>query len=357
MKIYVVTTFVGCFGVDENNKIISFKPFPKNPEEAADKLNLSKTKIIDAEKLIIEELKNKGYSEFVFPFQKSGVKTVEPDNKAEKYIKQNLREIVAGKKFFKDQIEFNKFLVEVNAELTRAKIRQSTSRDRIIMQTISAIDELDKSLNIFMERLREMYSIYFPEMDRAVANHEKYVKLVVDYGYKDKFEDATMLKLAEKSMGIEFTKEDMEIVQQFARKMIDLYSLKRDLIKYTEETTKSIAPNLSDIAGPMLAARLVSKAGGLERLAKNASSTIQLLGAEKSLFRFLHGKGKSPRFGILATHPLVQNTPERLKGRVARMVASKLSIAAKIDYYSKEYRGEKMKKEMQEKIKKILSSR
>jgi len=83
------------------------------------------------------------------------------------------------------------------------------------------------------------------------------------------------------------------------------------------------------------------------------SSTIQLLGAEKALFRHLHGHGKSPKHGIISTHPLVQNAPKELKGKVARLLASKLSIAAKLDNYSKKNQSERLKRELQEKIKEL----
>lgn len=356
MKAYIVTTLVGCFAVDESNKIVSFRPFPKNPVEVSVKLDLSMSELIDEEKQLMEELKKKGYKEFVFSSKKIGVENVEPDNTAEKYIKENLRKIAIERKIFKDQIEFNEFLVSITTELTKARIRKSVGRDKLIIQAVSAIDELDKSINILVERLREFYSLHFPEMDRAISSHEKYVKLVTEYGHRSNIKDPEISKLIEHSVGIEFEKNDVEVAQRLAQTILNLYSLKEKLTKYVEDTTKMIAPNTSEIAGPMLSARLISKAGSFEKLAKSASSTIQLLGAEKSLFRFLHGKGKSPRFGILATHPLVQNAPEKLKGKVARAIASKLSIAAKIDFYSKEYKGKEMKKELQEKIEEILSS-
>jgi len=356
MKAYIVTTMVGCFGVDENNKIISFKPFPKNPAEIATKLSLASSEVIEEEKQLVEELRKKGYEEFIFSSRKIGAESVEADNNAEKYVKENLRSISIERKLFKDQLEFNKFLVSITTELAKAKIRKSVGRDKLIIQAVSAIDELDKSINILVERLREFYSLHFPEMDRVVANHEKYAKLIVEFGSRNNIKDQELSTLAKNSVGIEFEEKDIRIAQKLAQSILNLYSLKEDLTRYTEDATKTIAPNISEIAGPMLAARLISKAGSLEKLAKSASSTIQLLGAEKSLFRFLHGKGKSPRFGILATHPLVQNAPEKLKGKVARSIASKLSIAAKIDFYSKEDKSKEMKKELQEKIKEILSS-
>jgi nucleolar protein 56 len=104
----------------------------------------------------------------------------------------------------------------------------------------------------------------------------------------------------------------------------------------------------------MLAAKLISAAGGLEKLAKMASSTIQLLGAEKALFRHLRGKGRPPKYGLLYVHPLIQQASPKLRGRVARTLASKLAIAVRIDHYTKEDRSKKLKRELEEKIKGIL---
>jgi len=356
MKAYIITTFIGCFGVDEKNTIISFIPFPKDPKEVAFKLNLSREELIKEEKQLINDLKKKGYKEFIFPHEKSGAERVEKESEAEKYIKENLRKIALEKRIFKDQLEFNEFLVNVGTELTKTKIRKSVSKDKLVAQAVSAIDELERTINVLVERLREFYSLHFPEMDKAVSSHQKYAKLVSEFGHRSNIKDPEISKLVEDSVGIEFGKEDLEVAKKLAQLVLNLYSLKDEITKYVENTVKTIAPNTSEIAGPLLAAKLIAKAGGLEKLAKSASSTIQLLGAEKSLFRFLHGKGKSPRFGILAIHPLVQNAPEKLKGKVARAIASKLSIAAKIDFYSKEYRGSEMKEELQEKIKEILSS-
>ncbi|MGC8812072.1 MAG: hypothetical protein ACP5O8_00580, partial [Candidatus Aenigmatarchaeota archaeon] len=114
MRAYIVTTFIGCFGVDEKNKIISFSPFPKDFEKIAEKLAASETEIIDEEKKVQSELWKKGYKEFVFSVRKAGVRNVEAGNKAEIFIKENLRKIALEKGFVKDQVEFNQFLSRVS---------------------------------------------------------------------------------------------------------------------------------------------------------------------------------------------------------------------------------------------------
>lgn len=355
MKAYIVTALFGCFGVDEKDKIIGFIPFPRDPERIAEKLKTAEFEMIEEEKKLMHGLWEKGYKEFIFSIRKSGAKHIEPNNKAEQFVKENLRKLAVDRKFVKDQAEFNQLLSRVNLELTKVKIKKAIGRDSLVMQTVGAIEELDRSINIFIERLREFYGLHFPEMDRTISDHKKYARIIEKYGSREKIDEPELKQFTQKSMGADFKDYDIKAVQSIASEILKMYQLREDLTKYLEDLLKEVAPNFTELAGPILAARMIAKAGGLDKLSKMPSSTIQLIGAEKSLFRFLHGKGKSPRFGILYYHPLVLNAPEKLKGRVARVLASKLSIAAKMDFYSKEYKADKLKKEMDEKIRKILS--
>jgi nucleolar protein 56 len=357
MRAYIVTTFIGSFGVDEKNKIVAFRPFPKDPEKMAEKLKTSEIEIIEEEKQLMQDLWKKKFKGFVFAVRKPGVKHAEPNNAAEQFVKENLRKLATDKKFAKDQIEFNQLLTKVNIELTKVKIKKAIERDRIVIQTNGAIEELDKSINILVERLREFFGLHFPEMDRAIADHRRYASIIERFGSREKIEDPELKQLAPKTMGTDFTQDDVKAAQALAGEVIRLYELREALAKYLEKLLKEVAPNFTELVGPSIAAKLISRAGGLGKLARAPSSFIQLVGAEKSLFRYLHGVGKSPRFGILATHPIVQSAPENLKGRLARTIASKLSIAAKMDYYSKEYKADKLKKELGERIKEILSSK
>jgi len=357
MRAYIVTTFIGSFALDEKNKIISFRPFPKDPAKAAEKFKHSEIEVIDEEKQLTTDIWKKGFKDFIYAVRKPEIHHAEPGNPAEQFVKDNLRKLAVDYKFVKDQSEFNQFLTKLNVELTKVKIRKAVGRDSLIMQAIGATDELDKSLNIFIERLREWYGLHFPEMDRIITNHETFAKIIENFGNRKNIEYEDLKKLKENSMGIELQEEDVNTIQEMAKQITQLYSLREKTAKYIDKTLKNVAPNLRELAGPMLAAKLIAKAGGLEKLAKSPSSTIQLLGSEKALFRFLHGKGKSPKYGIIFSHPLIQNAAPEKKGKVARILAAKLSLAAKVDFYSHEDRSEKMKKELNEKIKKVLSSK
>ncbi|MEM5879279.1 MAG: hypothetical protein QXU74_02180 [Candidatus Aenigmatarchaeota archaeon] len=356
MRAYIVTTFIGVFGVTEENEIIHFEPFQKNPEKIAEKLRASKKEIIEEEKKVQDELKKKCFREIFFSTEKEGVNS-QKENKAEKFVKENLRNLALEHKFAKDQTEFNQLLTKINIELTKSKIKGAIEKDSFAIQIVKIIEEIDKMTNVLIERLREFYSLHFPEMDKMVQDHRKYAKIIEKYGSREKIEDPELSQIAQKSMGADFREEEIKTVQSIATEILNFYKLRDVLSEQMEKILREVSPNFTELAGSMLSAKLIAKAGGLEKLAKMPSSAIQLMGAEKSLFRFLHGKGKSPRFGMIYNHPLVLNAPEKLKGKVARIVAAKLSIAAKLDFYSKEYKGDKLKKELEEKVKKALSSK
>ncbi|MDI6807278.1 MAG: hypothetical protein QMD14_05770 [Candidatus Aenigmarchaeota archaeon] len=353
MKAFIIITFIGCFGVDEGNNIISFKLFPKNPEKIAEKIREAEMKIIDEEKEVIAGLKKRGFKEFIFNFKKPNVRA-ELGSSAEQFIKNNLRNLAIQYKLVQDQIEFNQLITNVNIELTKEKIRKVFERDSLVIQANNAVEELDKTINILIERLRELYSLHFPELDKAISSHEKFAKIVEELGAREKMVEPELKELAEKSVGAEFREEDIKVAQAIAKQIINLLNLRNETTNYMERNLKEVAPNFTELATPQIAAKLMARAGGLEKIAKMSASAIQLLGAERSLFRYLRGKGRGPRFGILALHPLVQGSSEQHKGRVARAVASKLSIAARIDYYSKKYRADELKKELMDKVKEIL---
>lgn len=325
MSTYQVKTFIGVFDIDENKKVVSFKPFPKDPITVAG------------------ELKEKS----------------EAPREIEDFLKENLLKYAIDYKFVKNQTEFNQFFTKVNSELAKQKIKETASRDNLIIHANNAIEELDKSVNVFIERLREWYSLHFPEMDRAIEDHETYAKLIEKFGDRENFDDSRVNQFKEKSSGMNFTGEDIETIKLFSSDISKLYELRKKFSDYLSKLLKEIAPNFTTLAGDVISAKLIAKAGGLERLSRMPSSTIQLLGSEKALFRFLksRGRSKSPKFGLIYNHPLIQNAPKEKQGKIARLLASKLSIAARIDYYSKDYKADGMKKDLEAKVKEILSSK
>ncbi len=343
MRVSLVKTFIGIFALDEKRKVILFKPFPKDHNVIAEKM-------ADVEPIEMQEIKSqlKDTKEFITD-----------DKEAESFVRQNLLKYALEKGFAKDNIEFNQLMTKVNSELSKQKIRESASRDGIIIHVNHAIEELDKSINVFTERLRELYSLHFPEMERMIDDHEKFAKLIEKFGDRKNIDDKQVNHFKEKSSGMEFTTDDIDAVKLLATEVIKMYELRSHLSDYQGKLVKEVAPNFVALAGDVIAARLISKSGGLERLSRMPSSTIQLLGSEKALFRFLksRGRSKSPKYGLIYNHPLIQNSPASKQGKLARLLSSKLSIAARIDYYSKDYKADEMKKDLEKKAKEILSSK
>ncbi len=351
MKAYITHNLIGVFGLDTNGKSIDHILFPKDANQIVQKIN--ETDLIPEEKKLIAKLKKKNCTELISS-KRNNAFQFDSEKIGEKLLRENLRFII--KKINLSDVDLNEQLTNIGIELTKRRIKEVVKKDKIIIQAVDAIDEIDKSLNIFTARLREWYGLHFPEMEMAVEKHERFVKLVSEYGLRENIDKKELKQIAKTSMGIDLSKEDEEILKDYATKIKELYKFREHLEKYVDHVLKEVAPNLREIGGSLLVARLIALTGGLEKMAKKPSSTIQLLGAEKALFRFLHGRGRSPKYGLLFTHQLIQNAPLKKRGKVARVLASKLSIAAKLDFYGKKVKSDELKKNLEERIKKIMGS-
>lgn len=345
MKAYIITTLFGSFAIGEDKKLIDYIPFEQNPSKAAEKFYQSQQKLIEEEKKLLERLA--GHDVF-FLVKKPNV-SYEENKEVLAYFNQNLLNFAL--KIFKTEQDFKNFLANASIELSKLKAKQKLQKDKIVVIVIGAIEELEKTLNVFAERLREWYGLHFPELEKTIKDHEKFAKLIIKYGHREKMEE--FKNLAQKSLGMEFEEQDIEQVKSFAEQFQQLLQTKEKLEKYLASLLNEVAPNLTALATPKIAAKLIAKAGSLEKLAKMSSSTIQLLGSEKALFRYLRGRGKPPKHGYIYLHPLIQKAPKKLRGKVARALASKLNMAVKIDYYSKENRVKQLKQQLDERIKEI----
>jgi len=350
MKVYIIQSLLGVFALDEKGELLDHIPYPKNIDKIVEKM--SDQNLTKEENELLKKLKKKGYNEFISS-KKTDEYEFELDNPGEKSFREKFRQI--AKKLGFSDVELNQFLTNIGIELTKRRTKETVKKDKVIIQAVDAIDEIDKSLNIFIARLREWYGLHFPEMDRLIEKHEKFAKIVSEYGLRNKIKEKELSELKETSMGIDLSEKDETILKEYATKIKELYKVREHIEKYVDHVMKEVAPNLRELAGPLLAARLIALTGGLDKLAKKPSSTIQLLGAEKALFRYLRGRGRSPKYGLLFTHPSIQNAPANKRGKLARVLASKLSIAVKIDYYGKRDRSKELRKDLDERIKKIMA--
>lgn len=302
---YISACILGVFVIEDNN-IVDKILFNKDPEEIASKL---------------ADIQNS--DEFKVLFKKHNAEYQESD-----YLNSNLRKLAVETGFVKDQGELNILMSKISVARTKTKISETEKRDKLIIQSVSALNDLDRILNYMSERLREWYGLHYPE--HKVSDHVKFAEFVSNYGLRDNFPGFS------KSMGMKLTKEDIDMLKVYAEQAKNMYILKDDLVKYLEKVVPAEMPNINALLGSVLAARLLANAGSLEKLAKMPSSKLQLIGAEKALFKYLKGDQKKvPRFGILFTHPDISGAPREKQGKIARLLSAKLILAARADFYSK----------------------
>jgi len=271
-------------------------------------------------------------------------KTDEYDKEASDYLNKNIRD-VAKQAGYSDK-ELNVIFSKIAILQAKKEISKIDRRDRLIIHTISALSDMDKILNTMTERLREWYGLHYPEL--KIKSHSHFSKMVAEHGKRENFPDFT------KSMGMELREDDIKIIKTYANELKDLYELRKKLEIYLNKIVPEEMPNTCALTGPILTARLLSGAGSLEKLAKMPSSTLQLIGAEKALFKFLKGKQKKvPKFGVLFTHPDVSTAKKDLQGKIARALSAKLVLAARADFYSKEDISEKLVSSYKKRLKAI----
>lgn len=236
--------------------------------------------------------------------------------------------------FVESPAEYYSLLHEVTLETAKLQVSGALTPDQRIIQAVEALDDINETTNSLSERLSEWYGGYFPESE---LDGEDLAFFIVKYGSRENVGSEDLLySKARDSMGAKLEPADEMLLKCFANSVCSLYERKRQIEAYIEDSMELVAPNLKLVAGAMLGARLISLAGSLEKLAEFPSSTIQVIGANKALFKHLRARAPSPKHGIIYNHPLINTAPWWIRGKIARAVASKLSISARIDFYSGE---------------------
>lgn len=253
---------------------------------------------------------------------------------------------------------------------SRAKVKFNVNRvDNMVIQAIFLLDTLDKDINSFSMRVREWFSWHFPELVKIVNDNYLYAKLakfIVNksdlaekdipaladiVGDEDKAKE--IVEAAKASMGQDLSPVDLINVQQFAQRVMNLSEYRKNLYEYLVTKMNDIAPNLTSLIGEVVGARLISHAGSLSNLAKCAASTLQILGAEKALFRALKTRGNTPKYGLIFHSSFIGRASTKNKGRMARYLANKCSIASRIDCYSEASTsvfGQKLREQVEERL-------
>jgi len=374
---YLVETAFGLLALNGKGEILDKVLFPKEPEKAASLLlKIESGKITPEVKRLVEKLKASGFAPLVFENEKlaAAVKgklkvevKVESPSRAGEAIRSNLAETAVKVGYVSKPEQFYDRLREISTWVSRLRVREAAARkDKVVVQAVSAIDELDKALNVMAGRIREWFGLHFPELNRLLEGHETYARLVASLGGKENF---TVEKLVEAgvpkgkakaieeaartSLGAPMDREDLEPLQSLCRLLLEGFKMRKTLAERVDKILDEMAPNLKALAGPTISARLISLAGGLEELARLPSSTIQVLGAEKALFRALRTGARPPKHGIIFQHPLLHQAPRWQRGKIARALAGKISIAAKVDIFSGNFVGDRLKADLERRIAEI----
>ena len=240
-----------------------------------------------------------------------------------------------------------KKLRELNLKLAKQKIKESVNEDNLICQAINSIAETDKIINTLAKRLREWYSLYNPEFTNSISNNEKFVELITKKTKENLLKELNI----NESMGADLKKTDLDAILTLAKQITTLFKYQSETELYLKTIMENYCPNLKELAGTTIGAKLLEHTGSLKRLVMMPASPLQILGAEKALFRHIKTGARPPKFGLIHDHQFIQSAKRQEQGKRARALADKLSLAVKMDYFKGKFIAKKLKVELEEKFK------
>ncbi|NXP64649.1 NOP56 protein, partial [Chloropsis cyanopogon] len=253
---------------------------------------------------------------------------------------------------------------------SRAKVKFNVNRvDNMIIQSISLLDQLDKDINTFSMRVRSWYGYHFPELIKIVPENSMYCRVAKFIGNRRELSEESLegleeivmdsakaqaiLEASRSSMGMDISPLDLINIESFSRRVISLSDYRKGLQEYLRSKMSQVAPSLSALIGEVVGARLISHAGSLTNLAKYPASTVQILGAEKALFRALKTRGNTPKYGLIFHSTFIGRAAAKNKGRISRYLANKCTIASRIDCFSEvptSVFGDKLREQVEERL-------
>ena len=359
MKAFITTTSFGFIATDEEFNIVDKFLFEEKQVEMLEKIqqNVVITEEVDLigrltgvyDEIIIETRLNKNsfaQTDFLDKI------TVEKFTSHGDYIRKNFDDVINEV----CNIDITPVLNSTYNMIAKEKIRESVkTNDVMIVETINSLEEIEETTGKLIERLREWCTPYLPELEK-ISNHELYAKIIATETSRRNIIDSGVLDNTHVTLSdnydVEISESDLMIIRTFAESVYSLYQSKNHLESYIDEKIKDVAPNMYDVAGANLAAKLIAHTHGLENLAKLPSSTIQIIGAEKAIFRHLKTGENPPKHGLIFQHPSIRGSNWWVRGKLARAVASKITIAARKDAFSNDY-DSKLKVELDERIEEI----
>ncbi len=213
-------------------------------------------------------------------------------------------------------------------------------KDFIIINAVNTIEDLVKIINMLFERLDEWNKLFYPSFKSK--NIEMYCNKIIEGDLPN-----TMVEISE---------VDKKQIINLANEILSLIEVKTALEKYTNNITNSLSPNVSYLLGPELTAKLIASSGGMKKMGMFPASTIQVIGAEKALFKHLKSGSNPPKHGLIFQYAPIGKAPKKKRGKIARIVSSKIAIAARADAFTKNFIAKDLKDQMDKKINKVLRS-
>jgi len=367
----LVLTPAGFLAVDDNMQAVDFRRFSGSPNEAAEKIRALTERGEAVQELyeVIQALLERNLRSIVVDNESlaSLVRRISTEIEVSVVdIKVDLEKILEDNGILTRR-EYRSLVREIGNALSRSRIKEAVERRDIhIVHAVRALDDVERHLNQIYTRVREWYGVHFPELEEILDDPVDYLRFVAEVTIRDKINEDKLNKVLQggrkleeiieagrKSLGAPLSPQDANAVKNLAGLGLRIADMKERMAEYIRNLMSTEAPNLSAVAGPVLGSRLISLAGGLEKLARMPASTIQVLGAEKALFRFLRTGRGAPKHGVIFQHPYVHTAPRWQRGKIARALATKISIAAKIDYFTKEDRSSELKQALDKRVDEI----
>ncbi len=354
-SIYATFTSFGIFILDEDSKILFEELTYPNEDESANNIrSLNNGNATDQLRRTLQKLDANttvivSNSELGAAISTISAITVENRQNAPpiKWFLSMHDTLLVDRKVIESMKEVARFRRQIGLMLARTTVSEaSQEKDLSLKHAIDGVEELDKSINVIAMRLREWYSLHFPVLSDIIEDHEQYASVISICGVRKNITKENLSQTivpdslhdrilsSSDTLGASMSDEDMVMIKSLSKTILNLYAQRRELEQYVSMIMTKIAPNITSLVGPMVGARLISLAGSLKELARKPSSTLQILGAEKALFRSLKTGADPPKHGVIYQAPEIHSAPYWQRGKIARALSGKLSLASRIDAYA-----------------------
>jgi len=373
VPIYLSLTAFGVFVLDDEGKVTSKHVFyPDSDVAASNLMAINNEESTDFLKSVVDNLQGEEVivEDPMFARALSQIKDFKvrvETGAAPRWFRDSQDDFLIKEGIVSSPVDISTFRRDVSISLAKSKISAaSEEKDLLVKNAIDAVDEIDKSINLLVMRLREWYSLHHPSLSRMIEDQEQFARILSGNTGKSTITKShieaagvsptvaeQVMNAISGDIGAEFSESDLAAINGLAKTVDGLYRMRNELEEYITSMMSTVAPNVSALAGPLIGARLISLAGSLKDLAQKPSSTVQVFGAEKALFRSLKTGTDPPKHGIIYRVAEVNSAPYWQRGKIARSLAGKLSIAARIDAYSDKNVGEKLREEFLSRVEEI----